>query len=247
MRLTSLLFDSDTLSRSNLSGLLRAHPDVVIIGEASGIDEAGALIARRQPDVVFTEIRLAHKSVLNLMPSIGPSTDIVFVSDYSDYAVRAYELDALDYILKPVRADRLFATIERLKRCHSCERGCLANRGVLTPCSQVTIKTETGQEVVHIDDICIVLSDGNYTSVYLNGRKTLFVRQTLAHWGELLPEACFLRIHRNCIINTNHIQRVQKDQNGAYSVYLVLYKEPFAISRRRLPLVKNRLQSLLPI
>jgi two-component system LytT family response regulator len=245
MQIKAMIFDSDPVFRRAFSQLLSAYPTLEMVGEAGRVEEAKKLISQEQADVVFTDIRLMGEAVAPLLPQISVSMDLVFVSDYPDYAVRAFEVHALDYLLKPVSAVRFSATMARLRQCGPCERSFLAQGGGVELHHRICLKTDRGREVVYVDDIGAIVSNGNYTSVYLQDRIPLFIRRSLAAWKKMLPRAHFLQIHRGCLINTHHVESLRKEADGRHVIHSARHKATFTVSKRMLLEVKARLSSLL--
>ncbi len=249
MNITAIIVDDEPYARDDISELLLAHQNVRVVGEAATLDEARALLTLYKPDLVFLDVQLLGGNGFELVPDIPPTTDVIFVTAFEQYAVRAFEINALDYLLKPVSDERLASSIRRIqnKKVHEDKGEKLADNlghSSLFNCDdRILIKTEREQRFVIISEITAITSiGGNYTKVHLKDNTSIISHKTFKTWEQLLPENVFLRIHRMVIVNLNDIDRISVDISGGHQVHLLGYEESFSASRRMLPKLKARIE-----
>jgi len=224
--LKAILVDDERLARVNLRKLLEVHPEVDIVGEASGCREAADLIRMQRPGLVFLDIQLGGETGFDLLGLIDDSIRIIFVTAYDEYAIRAFEVNAADYLLKPVSPERLRGSLARILEAQT-EKPQTAKVYEYTDSIYVRLTNSTST-FIKISSITCISPIGNYSRlVTLEGRHCL-VLKTLKQWQEELPARHFIRIHRSSIINTGHIERIETQSR----VYLKNLPEPLEISRR---------------
>jgi two-component system LytT family response regulator len=234
----AIIIDDEPLARDDLRYMLKKHSFIEIAGEAANVDESIALLSKVEADVVFLDIQLRGGSGFDLVPHIPPSAEIIFFTAYDEYAVRAFEVNALDYLLKPVTEDRLEASLLRLRDRIDNRPLHLDPSGSFHPDDQVFIKTDSEQGFIPVNAIVAVTSiGGNYTVVHLDNGKRHVVRRTLKEWKNILPASLFLPIHRMAIANIHRIDHIKKERDGSYCIYPAGQPHPFRVSRRRAALL----------
>lgn len=233
----TLLVDDEEIARRGLRIRLERVSDIEIVGECSNGAEAVGAIQRLVPDVVFLDIHMPELSGMEVAQSLPPQLlpHIVFVTAFDQYAVRAFELHALDYLLKPVNDDRLCATL-RHARAAVCDvrdgayaRQVLAafaglkQSGLAAPpagTDRIAIPVDDRLTVVRVAEIDWVKALGNYVSVHI-GRKSLLLRETVAAMEQRLAPHGFARIHRSTLVNVQRVTELRSLTNGEFSVTLV--------------------------
>jgi two-component system, LytTR family, response regulator len=202
----ALLVDDERLARAGLRRLLKSHDDITVIGEAANAEEAAAQIQRLRPDVVFLDVEMPGRSGLELLEDLEDLPAVIFTTAYQDYAVRAFEVSAVDYLLKPIVAERLASALDKLRR---------------------TAKTTTPQDreqrvflregercwIVALDEIRMLESEGNYTRVYFGENRPLIYKSLNALESRLDP-ATFFRASRSHIVNLRDIQSLAPQPDG---------------------------------
>jgi two-component system LytT family response regulator len=247
MKLKAIIIDDEPFVRDDLRHMLAAHKDIDVAGEAGTIAGAKKQLEAIRFDVVFLDIQLRGGSGFDVLPFIGPSAQIVFITAHDEYAVRAFEVNALDYILKPVAVDRLAESIARLKRDIPPKNAGPGSAEHFKPDDSVFIRTDSGRVFVSLDEILAINSiGGNYAAIYLKNKDKLIARKTLKQWEAILPESVFIRIHRATIINIGFIERLGYDEDGSTVVHFSKQEASFAVSRRLLPNLKNALEDRAP-
>jgi two-component system LytT family response regulator len=247
MNLRALIIDDEPFVRDDLRGMLAAHKEIEIFGEAGTIAGAQKLLKTVSVDVVFLDIQLRGGSGFDLVPFIDPAVDIIFVTAHNEFAVRAFEVNALDYLLKPVTAQRLAESLRRVMHKGAEQPADTGSQPYFKPTDSVFVKTDSGQLFVKLDQIAAVSTiGGNYAALFLDNREKLVVRKTLKKWAAILPPSLFTRIHRSTIVNIDFIERIAYEKDGSGQVHLAGQTETFAASRRLLPGLKNILRDNSP-
>lgn len=247
---SALLIDDEPLARLELRRLLKAHPAVAVAGEAGTLAEARARLQQSDYDLVFLDIQLRGGNAFDLVAEIRPEARVIFVTAYDRYAVRAFEVNALDYLLKPVAAPRLAAALERA-----------AARAAPVPTAppplrlaredRVLVKVGASLRFIELAAIGAIRSCENYTELLLvNGEKPLVLR-SLKAWEDLLPEDSFVRVHRQTLVNLAHVRAIVRLGGDDVQFELAPPLPPVAASRRQLADLRHRfaaagLGSLLP-
>jgi two-component system LytT family response regulator len=247
MKLKAIIIDDEPFVREDLRYMLAAHNEIEIVGEAETIAGAKKLLAENQFDVVFLDIQLRGGSGFDLVPLIDISTNIIFITAHHEFAVRAFEINALDYLLKPVTCERLAESLWRLLHKEAKQPDDTISPGSFEPTDSVFIKTDSGQLFVSLDQITAISSiGGNYFAIYLNNREKLLARKTLKQWETTLPKILFTRIHRATIINIGFIERIAYQKDGSCIAHLIGQKQTFAVSRRMASSLKSTLEDRTP-
>lgn len=218
MKIKTLLVDDEKLAREELRFLLQDYNDIEIVGEAENTDEAIALIRDTRPDLLFLDINMPEKSGFDLLEELDETPEVVFVTAYDQFAIKAFETNALDYILKPVKTDRLQKAIEKVsealnnkpKRDRSTD---------LRPDSQVFIKDGEKCFFVKLSDIFMFESAGNYVKVHF-GNKAPLLHKSLNLLESKLPQDMFFRANRKEMINLAFIQNIESYFKGGLHVTL---------------------------
>jgi len=232
----ALIIEDEPLAVDNLTFYLKEYP-IEIIGAAYKIREAVKIIQKEKPDVVFLDINLLGENGFDLLDKVEMNFKLIFVTAYDEYAVRAFEVNALDYILKPLKKERIAQAIEKLLQ--------NPHRELLHPKYTIDDKLflTTGNMAcfLKLRDICYLQADSCYSKIFLSENVCKSSTHTLKKWEELLPEHEFIRIHRSFIINIDHIAEIKKRNNGSYLVFLDRVKNSIEISRRYASGLKNKL------
>jgi two-component system LytT family response regulator len=236
--LKSIIVDDERLARKELRLLLKRFKEIAIVGEAGNLTEATRIIEAEKPDVVFLDIQLPGEIGFNLLERTGVPFKTIFVTAYDAYAQRAFEVNALDYLMKPVNPDRLKQTVEKLVNA-GAEKPLVdqvAVRRRLEFDDRLLVETGTRSFFLKINTISHIISSGDYTEVFTTteggGGQKFLIEKTVREWEERLPEKHFVRIHRCCIINLERVALVENWFNNSYQIYLQNIGEPFTVSRR---------------
>lgn len=219
----TVLVDDEKKSIRVLQRMLEACcPDVDIIGSAEGVETAFDMIRTLNPDLVFLDIEMTEGNAFDLLNRLQPQTfQVIFVTAFDNYAVRAFKYSALDYLLKPVHPDELRSAVEKVARRPKEKvdlnqiRTLLENVGNLHLALQkMAVPTMTGLTFIAISDIIRFEADGHYTAIRMdNGEKILSTRN-IKEYETLLPDTFFFRVHYSHIVNIQKIREYQKGRGG---------------------------------
>ena len=233
MPIKAIIIDDERLARNELKKLLEQHPDINIIDEASNVDEAVEKIDLSRPDLIFLDIQMPGKTGFDLLSEIEKSPRVIFTTAYDEFALKAFEVNALDYLLKPIDPKRLADAIQKLQTEIALEQSSLlgVSRGPLTEVDQVFVKDGERCWFVKLADIRLFESVGNYAKVYFSTNKPLILK-SLNALEERLDDRVFFRANRKHIINLHWIEKIEPYFNGGLLVELK-GGEKIEISRRQ--------------
>ena len=233
MPIKAIIIDDERLARNELKNLLEQHPDITIIDEASNVDEAIEKIDLSRPDLIFLDIQMPGKTGFDLLSEIEKSPRVIFTTAYDEFALKAFEVNALDYLLKPIDPKRLADAIQKLQTEIALEQSSLlgVSRGPLTELDQVFVKDGERCWFVKLADIRLFESVGNYAKVYFSTNKPLILK-SLNALEERLDDRVFFRANRKHIINLHWIEKIEPYFNGGLLVELK-GGEKIEISRRQ--------------
>lgn len=204
----ALPIDDERLARLELRRLLAGHPEVEIAGEARGGEEALALIPKLAPDLIFLDIQMPGMSGFDLLERLEELPQVIFTTAYDEYALKAFEVNALDYLLKPVAQNRLAAALARVRP-----------RTEPARLEQVFVRDGERCWIVRLPDIFLLESEGNYTRVYFASERPL-IRRSLNALEDQLDPAMFFRAGRKEIVNLKWIEKVDISVAGGLVVTL---------------------------
>lgn len=235
----AVIVDDERLARRELRTLLEEghSAEVHIVGEAASVEEAARVIQATDADLVFLDITLGRESGFDLLPRLGDDVDVVFVTAHDHHAVRAFEVNALDYLLKPVVPGRLAISVRRL----SGPASVLPSR-LLAIDDRLFLRLDDRRRFVRVSEIMAIESDGDSSRLHLGPPPSRArASKPLREWEERLPGRHFVRIHRSTIINLDFVERVDEWSHGSFLVFLREIREPFTMSRRYGARVRDRL------
>lgn len=234
----ALLIDDERLARQELKNLLASYSEIQIVGEANNAETAIESIKQLKPDVIFLDIQMPGKNGFELLEEISGVPEIIFVTAYDEYAIRAFEINALDYLLKPVQASRLAETVKKIFSREHLEKGeGKEQTHVLNDDDQVFVKDGEKCWFVKLSDIRLFESEGNYVRVYFDKNRPLILR-SLNNLDERLNNRTFFRASRKHIINLKWVESIENWFNGGLMVKL-RNGEQVEISRRQAAKLKD--------
>ena len=189
----AILVDDERLARKRLTTLLARHPEVRIVGEANSVGAARDLIEKVRPNLIFLDIQMPHADGFELIPTLPIEAAVVFVTAYDQHALRAFDAAALDYLLKPVSAERLAEAVRRLRI------------RLKTDAREVLVGDSRNWTRIPLRDIAVIQAEGAYTRVLRGATESHLVRRTMAEWLDLLPPDDFIRASRSRLVNRSQI------------------------------------------
>ena len=220
IRIRTLVADDEPIARARMLALLSDEPDIEVVGECASGPQAIAAIERTVPDLVFLDIQMPQMDGLTLARTLGRTMPaVVFVTAHDEYALGAFEVHALDYLLKPYSADRFKSALVHARQ----HLGARTRPGGHPPAverrDRLVIRSSGRIYFIRIRDIDWCEAAGNYVRLHV-GAQTHLVRGTMAHIESQLGHAQFIRIHRSTIVNVDRIQELHSSFGGEYVVLL---------------------------
>jgi len=233
MPIKAIIIDDERLARNELKKLLHDHADVEVIDEAANVDEGVEKIELQNPDLIFLDIQMPGKTGFQLLEELERAPHVVFTTAYDEYALKAFEVNALDYLLKPIEPKRLADAIHKVQYEINKEAAGTnnLNRGPLTDADQVFVKDGERCWFVKLGEIRLFESVGNYAKVFFANNKPLILK-SLNALEERLDPRTFFRANRKHIINLRWIEKIEPYFNGGLLVELK-GGEKIEVSRRQ--------------
>jgi two-component system LytT family response regulator len=235
-KITAIIIDDERLARKELRTMLAEHGEIEVVGEADSVEGAARLIAETAPDVLFLDIQMPGETGFDLFEKIKINARIVFVTAFDQYAIRAFEVNAVDYLLKPVNPERLSAAVARLAE--NAPRPTPARR--LAYDDRLLIEMDDRSCFLKIASIIAVRAAGDYSELVTTAGGASLVQKSLKEWEERLPIKHFARIHRSAIVNLEFVESLELNSHHSYQLRLPHIAEPLVISRRYAAQIKQR-------
>lgn len=230
----ALIIDDERLARKELMTLLKEHDSVEVIGECSNAEEAKAEIEKLQPDLIFLDIQMPGKNGFELLEEISFVPEVIFTTAYDEYALKAFEVNAFDYLLKPIEADRLKETLQKLEHENESYKNQQSGNNDekrLGVEDQVFVKDGDRCWFVKLKKVSAFESEGNYVRVFFDNNKPLILK-SLNSLEQRLDDKKFFRANRKFIINLDWVKDIENWFNGGLRVTLEDGKQ-IEISRRQ--------------
>ena len=226
----ALIVDDERLARARLRVLLEAHPEVVVVAEADTVASARAAIEAHAPELIFLDIALPGGTGFDLLAEQRVEAHVVFVTAYDEHAIRAFEVGAVDYLLKPIDPARLADSIQR------------ARARPAPPPDRIGVSVGGAVRVVSAGEIVLVRAEGDYSALVLRDGTTVLQKQPLASWERRLGPG-FMRVHRGTLVSLADVERVERADGSTYRLHLRGHAEPIAVSRSHGAALKAALRS----
>ncbi|WP_034061979.1 LytR/AlgR family response regulator transcription factor [Lacinutrix jangbogonensis] len=217
-KISAVIVEDSRLARQELKELLKDHPEIEIIGEAENVDDAVTLIAKTSPALLFLDINMPEKDGFELLEALDEIPTVIFTTAYDEYAIKSFEYNAFDYLLKPINKDRFAKSIKKLLPILE-EKDNTIETKALTENSQIFIKEGEHCWMVLLKDISLFEIVGNYTRVHFEDKKPL-IYKSLNQIEAKLPESHFFRVNRQQIVNLKSIKNVTSWFNGKLKIAL---------------------------
>ena len=226
-----VIIDDERLARSELKRLLSEFPDVEVIGEAANANEGIQKIESLNPDLIFLDIQMPGKSGFEMLTQLDKAPSVIFVTAYDEYALKAFEVNAMDYLMKPVEPKRLADALSKVRQKEEEELLSYSRRGLLGEDDQVFVKDGERCWFVKLSEVRLFESVGNYAKVFFGPHKPLILK-SLNSLEEKLDEKVFFRANRKHIINLRMIEKIEPYFNGGLLIDLI-GGEKIEVSRRQ--------------
>jgi len=209
----ALIVDDEALARLELRRMLQEHPQIDVLGEADTVPDALDAIQKLLPDILFLDIDLGAQTGFDLLEKVARNFRIVFVTAYDEYAIRAFKVNALDYLLKPIHPDRLRESVNRLGNPFHHETGFR-----LEPFDKILVSHQRYSRLVTVSSISYIEACGDYTSIFTRDGFRGSLHHTIKKWMERLPEKLFIQCHRSYIVNTERIRSLAKKDRERFEI-----------------------------
>jgi two-component system LytT family response regulator len=229
MMIHAILADDEVLSRQKLRQFLREESDVEIVGEGASAEETIELVRATHPELLFLDIRMPGMDGFDVIGALAgdeqtPMPRIVFTTAYDQYAVRAFEFNAADYLLKPFTSERLRSAVQRVREQLKVSTSGTAginghSREANSYTTRIVFKSRGRIVFLPVSEIRWIGAEENYVRI-CTANETHLLRETMAHLEERLDPETFLRVHRSCIVNLHFVKEVRTESAGEFSVLL---------------------------
>ena len=239
-----LIVDDEQLARQRLRHMLSGMGEHVI-GEAATGEQALQQTQNSSPDVILLDIRMPGMDGLEAAGYINQMDNppaIIFTTAYSDHALQAFETHAIDYLLKPIKRDRLANAMSAARRLTQAQIHRLRTEDMDDKRSRICVKSRGALELVPIDEIIYFKADQKYVTLKTDDHEYLIEESLIALEQEFANR--FIRIHRNALVSENHIVGLSKNENGHQCILLNDTDDALEISRRHLPAIRKKLKNL---
>ncbi|MEM5565332.1 LytTR family DNA-binding domain-containing protein [Psychroserpens sp. AS72] len=242
--LKAVIVEDSRLARNELKELIKTHQEIELLGEAENVDEGFKLINETKPDLLFLDINMPEKDGFELLEMLDDVPITIFTTAFDEYAIKSFEYNAFDYLLKPINQKRFSKSIEKVIESATKDSEIKISadetkEDVLNLDKQIFIKDGEKCWLVKIQDITLFEIVGNYTRVFFENNKPL-IYKSLAQIEEKLPSDVFFRANRQQIINIHHVKKVISWFNGKLKIEMQSGEE-IEISRRQSYLFKEQL------
>ena len=234
----AMIIDDEVLARRALRSLLTDHSHIEIVAEAEGVQDAITKIKEHNPNLLFLDIQMPGETGFDLLDQIEYEGDVIFVTAFDEYALRAFEINALDYLMKPISPKRLKLSLRRLDDEQS--------ESMETPYSlnyhdRLFVLWGRNMVFLKISSIVFIEAEGDYTNVFTSDGKHGLVLKSMKEWEDRLPSRYFCRIHRSNIVNFEWVDKVEKEYNYDFSVHIKNHDKTLMMSRRYARRLKERM------
>lgn len=245
----AVLADDEVLARQKLHQLLREVPEIEIAGEGSSAAETIDLVRATKPDLLFLDVRMPDKDgfeVVNELATLDvPMPCVIFTTAYDRYALRAFEIHAVDYLLKPFTQERFRSATERaleqIRKAKQNPHGAQPKSPNGTPyTTRIVFKSKGRILFLPVSEICWIGAEENYVRICTQS-ETHLLRETMTHLEEKLDPNTFMRVHRSSIVNLQYVKEVRPEVDGEYGVHM-LNGQKISMSRGYRSRIKNWLE-----
>ena len=235
----ALVVDDEPLARIAIISLIADYPSIEVAGEAGDADHAARLIEEHQPDLLFLDIQMPGKTGFDLLNEVNFQGSVIFVTAYDEYALRAFEINALDYLMTPISPDRFKKALERLNERE--EKHSLPLDQDLRMDDRLFLLMGKHMVFLKISSIVYIQAEGDYTQVTTSEGRRGLILKSMKEWEKRLPASYFCRIHRSYIVNLDFVEQVDKEYNYDFSVKLKNSDKTLVMSRRYARFLKEKM------
>jgi two-component system LytT family response regulator len=237
MNYSAIIIDDERLARLTLKKDLEKFPEITILGEASGIASAKPLIEQTKPNLIFLDVQLTDGTGFDLLNQIEYSGKVIFVTAFDKYAFRAFEVNAIDYLLKPISLKRLKSAIDKLSGDSDQVQSTLIK---LNYDDRLMVMHRNIVNFIKINSISAICASREYSYIRTIEGKEYLTSNNISQWENRLPDQNFCRIHRSTIINFDYIVKISHNISGTGEVELKGSLQLYNISRIYFKKIKQR-------
>ncbi|AEA42887.1 LytR/AlgR family response regulator transcription factor [Fluviicola taffensis] len=216
----AFIVDDEQLAREIVKKRLLKYDDIVLVGEANDGFEALKLIPELKPDLLFLDIQMPKINGFELLELLSETPAVIFTTAFDEYALKAFEVNALDYLLKPFSEERFDAAIAKKKQASTNEN--LKNETplqIIHEQNRIVVKDGSEIKIIPIQDVDYIEAYDDYVKIY-QGKKYILKKQTMNHFEQVLPRNQFVRIHRSYILNVNQLTKIESYEKNSYVAIL---------------------------
>jgi two-component system LytT family response regulator len=235
----ALIIDDEPLARKAMVSLIRDYPAIELAGEADDANQAARLIEEKNPDLLFLDIQMPGKTGFDLLNAVDYKGNIIFITAYDEYALRAFEINALDYLMKPISPERFKKAINRLYDKEESHTQPLKQN--LRYDDRLFLLMGKHMVFLKISSIVYIQAEGDYTQVTTSDGKKGLILKSMKEWDERLPDSHFCRIHRSYIVNLDFVEKIEKEYNYDFRVILKNSEQRLVMSRRYARFLKEKM------
>lgn len=234
-----IIIDYDTSAIGNIKELLKKFGDIEVLGEASSYISAKELIAKtfKHTDLIFIDLNMHDADGMELISNISPETKLCFIENNADLALKAFDYNVIDYIIKPITIDRLYKTIRKVKAAKEQQEPPSTQRLGLE--NMILMNVDHELKFITVKNLVCIEAKGNYTSVHLNDGTVFTTYGLIKVWEDKLPIHDFFRIHRSTIVNLHYVTKIERGSNDTGIIHLTGISKPFEISRSHFTHLKH--------
>lgn len=236
--LKCMIVDDEKLAREDLKSVLKEFNNIEVVAEADSADSAANLLRTIEPDILFLDIQMPGKTGFDLLTEVQTSAKIIFVTAYDEYAIKAFEVSAQDYLLKPVGKSRIELALDHLGTSEEIKS---IQLNQLDYNDTIFVMINNSYQFLKISTIIKIIAAGNYSEVYTNGKQKGLVLKSLREWENRLPANQFVRVHRNSVINLEYVEKIEDWFNYSYKIHLKGIEGTVIMSRRYALKLKDKL------
>lgn len=234
----TVIIDDERLARRHLRSLLHGMPQLEILGEAANAEQARDLLVKHQPELLFVDIQMPGENGFELLESLDQVPPVIFTTAFDQHALRAFDFNTVDYLLKPIDPDRLQIALEKLSgRMERSEEESATATSMLGPQDQVFVKDGDRCWFVKLEKIRLLESEGNHTRIYFDGERPL-IHRSLQQLESRLDPAHFFRASRQHMVHLRWVARIEPLPNGQMLAHLKC-GATVALSRRQAARFRN--------
>lgn len=235
---TALIVDDESLARFTLRKKLEEYPQIEVLGEAGSVQEGIEQINHLKPELLFLDIQLGDGTGFDLLNQVEFTGDVIFVTAYDEYAIRAFDINALDYLMKPVSDRRLKDALDRLFDEDAEPKVSDIVKVDYNDRLMVTLRKSIN--FVKMSEIAAISASREYSYIYTNTGKEYLTSYNITEWENRLPDQHFCRIHRSTIINFDYISKITPNITGTAEVIMQNSNKSYIISRSYFKKIKHR-------